>query len=74
MSKTREIIFSLNATPKPPIGLRPRYIAEEKRLKEIKNAIARYWKANLTIPVEWIQEYNYYIERLPHERPKNITR
>lgn len=43
---------------RPPLGLRPRIIAEEQRLQEIKEAIMRFMTANREIPQEWVAEYN----------------
>jgi hypothetical protein len=42
---------------KPPIGLRPRHIAEAARLTEILEAMDRYEKAGYEIPTEWFLEY-----------------
>ena len=41
---------------KPPIGLRPRFIVSELRLKEIEAAIERYAAVNKDIPIEWVDE------------------
>ncbi len=46
---------------KPPIGLVPKFIRQEQRLKEVKEAINRYFEAGLEIPTEWIEEYNELI-------------
>jgi hypothetical protein len=51
---------------KPPIGLCPREHHDKRvkaeRFNEVCGAIARYYSAGLKIPVEWVQEYNDYIE------------
>jgi hypothetical protein len=49
---------------KPPLGLRPRYIAEEARLNEVCEAIARYYQAGYPFPMEWIEEYNELTEKV----------
>lgn len=41
---------------KPPLGLRPRYIAEEMRIREIEDAVARYKNADKIVPSEWVDE------------------
>lgn len=41
---------------KPPLGLRPRFILDEHRLKEINEAIERYIAADYPIPDGWIKE------------------
>ena len=46
---------------RPPRGLKPKFIHDEHRLKEVSAAIARYTNARLPIPSEWIIEYNELI-------------
>jgi len=41
---------------KPPIGLRPRWVVTENRLKEITAAMRRYREANKEIPLAWFEE------------------
>ena len=43
---------------KPPLGLKPKYIAHLQRYEEVKNAIERYVVVEMKIPVEWVEEYN----------------
>jgi hypothetical protein len=45
---------------KPPLGLRPRYIVREERVREIKEAIKRYVDAEKSVPAEWLHELNEY--------------
>jgi len=47
---------------KPPIGLRPKFASNTDRLNEVREAIVRYYDAELKIPVEWIEEYNNLID------------
>lgn len=42
---------------KPPIGLMPRFVWEERRLVNIVAAMVRYENAGLEIKSEWIEEY-----------------
>lgn len=53
---------------KPPLGLTPRFIHEEKvlkeRLQDIKEAIKRYIDKELDFPNEWIVEYYSIIKIL----------
>jgi DNA-directed RNA polymerase subunit RPC12/RpoP len=49
---------------KPPLGLRPRYIADAQRLQEISLAMLRYIGAAYIIPKEWLEEYKEISERL----------
>lgn len=46
---------------KPPLGLTPKYLWDEKRLNELQRVIADYYNANLQINVDWIEEYNELI-------------
>lgn len=41
---------------KPPLGLRPWYIADDERVVEILEAMLRYTKANKDIPKVWVDE------------------
>jgi len=54
---------------KPPIGLMPKTIHDERvnrdRLNEVRSAITRYIDAGLKVSVEWIEEYNELIESAP---------
>ena len=49
---------------KPPIGITPRWLLDEERAIEIKQAITRYNEADYPIPIEWVQELNEIYERL----------
>lgn len=51
---------------KPPLGLVPKYIHEEKRLHAIREAIIRYVQEGYVIPLEWVEEYNELISRGIH--------
>lgn len=43
---------------KPPIGVIPRELWNERRIEDLKDAIDRHIRENQRIPVEWIREYN----------------
>ena len=43
---------------KQPLGIEPKWIWEEKRMKELGNAIVRYLEVGKKIPIEWVVEYN----------------
>ena len=49
---------------RPPLGLVPKFIIDEKRLNEIKKAIDRYMDENYKIPLKWIEEYNELCDRI----------
>ena len=41
-----------------PMGIVPRTIWDDERLKQLDGAIGRYKEKGLSVPVEWIQEQN----------------
>jgi hypothetical protein len=41
---------------KPPLGLRPKYIADACRAREVLEAIDRYMAAGKPVPAEWVDE------------------
>lgn len=43
---------------RPPLGVMPKYIWDEKRMNHLKEAIDRYILANQNVPAEWISEYH----------------
>jgi len=43
---------------KPPLGLKPRYIAYAERKLEVLEAICRYVKDGKEVPKEWVDELN----------------
>ena len=57
-----KVIAAMAKLKEPPIGIIPKYIHNEKRLDDLRAAIARYFEAGLKIPVEWIEEYNDLME------------
>lgn len=53
---------------KPPIGLLPKKIWLENRVKEINEAIKRYIDSNVSIDPNWIQERNEILEQEENEK------
>mgnify|MGYP001403173461 CR=1 FL=1 len=53
---------------KPPIGLKPRYIHDAQRHREVKEAMLRYIDDDRMVPIEWWEEYNYFLK--PIEKPE----
>ena len=47
---------------KPPLGLKPRYIHDKARVKEILDAMERYSYQRFPIPTEWVEELRELIE------------
>lgn len=48
---------------KPPLGLIPRFIRDEARVKEILEAIGRYNENGKPVPIEWLDELNEKIKK-----------
>ncbi len=54
--------LSLAPTSQPPIGIIPKWLHDERRLKELMDAIERYFHDYRPIPQEWSDEYNTLIK------------
>jgi hypothetical protein len=57
---------------KPPIGLRPKYIAVSSRIKEIHEAMLRYIDADYVIPDEWLLEYMELTAQMKEDSHDNM--
>jgi hypothetical protein len=49
---------------KPPLGVMPKKICQEKRYNDLKEAIRRYKDAGLEVPKEWIEESEHLANKL----------
>ena len=49
---------------KPPLGIIPEFIHNEKRLNALGDAIMRYEEAKLKVPSEWRTEFNILLEKV----------
>lgn len=49
---------------KPPLGLMPKYLHDEKRFEDIRNAMGRYADAGKVVPQEWIDEEKELMEKI----------
>jgi hypothetical protein len=56
----RELTFE----ERTPVGLRPKWVWEAKRIGEIAEAIGRYIEAGKDIPLDWIDEYNELVRKV----------
>lgn len=54
--KEPSVKIPVTCETKPPLGLRPWYIADDERVVEILEAMLRYTKANKDIPKVWMDE------------------
>ncbi len=45
---------------KPPFGITPKWLHDERRKQELANAICRYAMAGVKIPEKWISEFNSF--------------
>lgn len=43
---------------RPPVGILPKYLHDEKRMTTISIAITGYMGYGMEIPADWIKEYN----------------
>ena len=48
--------YQFEIPPRPPIGLKPRFICDEQRKVQVLEAMLRYSEARKHIPEEWLQE------------------
>lgn len=53
--------LGMKPTKQPPLGLMPKWLHDEMRLRELCEAIARRYDAGFEIPIEWVEEYNLLI-------------
>ncbi len=51
-----------NVLTRPPVGLKPKFIKDSERLREIKSAMQRYIDAGCKVPLDWVVEYNELID------------
>lgn len=49
---------------KPPLGIKPRYLHDEARFTELRDAIKRSMDVHYYVDPEWITEYNELLERI----------
>jgi hypothetical protein len=52
------------ALDKPPLGVIPKKLWSERRLKELSEAMYRYISVGSRIPEEWVKEYNQILSEL----------
>jgi hypothetical protein len=55
-------------TTKPPLGLKPRWLHEEQRLAEVREALERYEGLIDPPPDEWLGEYKWLTARVAINR------
>jgi hypothetical protein len=59
----------------PPIGVMPRWLHEERRRKELSEAVTRFRQSQTPVPVEWLTEwaalsgYELHLKPLGESRP-----
>ena len=49
---------------KPPLGLRPRWVHDGERIRDIFDAMERYSEAGIPIPIEWLKELREYLRQI----------
>lgn len=59
----------------PPLGIEPRYLWDERRMKLLYAAIERYKQEQYPAPREWYEEYNELRDKaLAHEASTSTPR
>ena len=48
---------------KPPLGIIPAKLFYETRIEELKQAMRRRVDADMSVPLEWVEEYNELIRK-----------
>lgn len=48
----------------PPLGVIPKWLHDEYRIKDLKAAINRYLDNNREVSAEWIDEYNLLVKSI----------
>jgi hypothetical protein len=61
--------MNCKASEIPPLGLRPRFIVDERRAIEIVEAMTRYVENAKPIPNEWLAELTEINKRLADRKP-----
>lgn len=56
------IDYLATTVPMPPLGLKPKYIHDKTRIKEILDAMERYSERRFPIPIEWVEELKELID------------
>lgn len=56
------IDYSATTVPIPPLGLKPKYIHDKARVKEILDAMERYSYQRFPVPIEWVEELKELID------------
>lgn len=57
-----------SSDPQQPLGIMPKWLHDELRLKALCEAIDRYQKAQMPIPKDWIDEMEF-LEPMVYEFP-----
>ncbi|MEC1709848.1 hypothetical protein P9E09_20040 [Bacillus mojavensis] len=54
----------------PPLGVIPKWLHDEHRIKDLKAAINRYLGNNHEVSAEWIDEYNLLVKSIRERKTK----
>lgn len=54
----------------PPLGVRPRFVVDEDRIRELEAGIGRFLEAKWPIPIGVVNEYNELVDKLEAEDKK----
>jgi len=53
---------------KPPLGVMPKWLWQERRCEELRKCINRHFEANWLINIELVDEYNSHVKELEHRK------
>jgi hypothetical protein len=51
-----ETVNKQNESQKPPVGIKPRHLHDDARMRDIHAAMGRYIESSKQIPAEWTKE------------------
>lgn len=63
-----ELLAAAHLVSKPPIGVKPRNLHDERRANALDEAMVRYLNEDLPFPIEWATEWNELRARLNKEQ------
>lgn len=57
---------------KPPIGVIPQKLHDEKRFSEVRDGILSYVEKNYSVPLQWVSEYNELLNKIKSHEKNNL--
>ena len=69
--KCGRMSYKMPKEDKPPIGLKPKFLYEQRFL-EVCSFISRYYNSGQQIPIEWINEYNQLVINVGNNKQNKV--